>query len=64
MDKKIAELKMAAMILLTQPHEESEPYAILKSMEERCYQIVETCFKAGYRQRDGELIINQTENVD
>jgi hypothetical protein len=57
MDKKLAELKLASMILLTRPHNTCEPYAILKIMEDRCNQIVEACFNAGYNIASGETIL-------
>jgi len=51
-------LKLLAMLLLTRPYpDDCKPYEMLKEMEQRCNDIVEKSFEAGYRQRDAELIL-------
>ena len=66
MDKKIAELHLVSMILLSQPLEGNSEYEKLKHLEARALAIVYQSFEQGReygkRERDGELIIKNMGN--
>ena len=66
MDKKIAELHLVSMILLSQPLQRNSDYEKLKQLEAKALVIVCNSFERGReygkRERDGELIIKSMGN--
>lgn len=65
-EKKIAELHLVSMILLSQPLEGNSDYEKLKRLEAKALAIVCNSFEQGReygkRERDGELIIKSIGN--
>ena len=65
-EKKIAELHLVSMILLSQPLQGNSDYEKLKQLEAKALAIVTRCveegWEIGYRERDGELIIKSMGN--
>lgn len=59
---KKEDLKIAAMILVTQKPIPNEAYLQLKELEKRISVIVDEAFSAGYRERDSEIILSQLNN--
>lgn len=58
---KKEDLKIAAMILVTQKPIPNEAYLQLKELEKRISVIVDEAFSAGYRERDSEIILSQIQ---